>query len=348
MADLYTPTAAERYQRRGLWGVLTGATPQEEEIARAYAQFREGTPEQPGTTMGAGPLESGFVPTGINPLAEQTMDILGFQTPQRDVGGIPAQPAGDPMALIKGLLGAGPEGQKQAVELMGGLGHGKSQGSQASLKRIKGIDESGYETMSFIDPYSGQEISSQRTGKFAFDDQIKVGTKWIQESQIQRVAPALQYLDKGLQDFKAGKGFPGVGRGKNITWARYGLTPEGRRMKAMVQVIQNADLKVMSGGAVTDSEAYRDTLSKALTAANSAEDFAHIYETMIRPMWSSSSANIRASFDPRALAELERRNPAAKKFLYVDQWKTEQREAPRNKPQKKPASKGGFKIISVE
>jgi len=346
MRDAYLPTASERFQSRGLLGVLTGPTDRDKLLADAYAQFREGVPAQPGTTVGAGPLEGGFVPTGINPLAEQTMDILGFQTPQRDVGGTPAQPAGDFMDLVTNLTKAGPEGQKLAESLMGKLGVGKAQGSQAAVKKVQGVDESGYKTVSFVDPLSGQKISTQRTGEFAFDDQLKAGTKWIQESQIQRVAPALQYLDKGLQDYNAGKGWPGVGRGKNISWTRYALSPEGRRMKAMVQVIQNADLKVMSGGAVTDSEAYRDTLSKALTAANSAEDFAKIYETMIRPMWASSSANIRASFDPRALAELERRNPAAKKFLYVDQWKT---ESPPASPDKKPGkSKSGFKIISVE
>ena len=135
MRDAYLPTASERFQSRGLLGVLTGPTERDKLLANAYAQFAQGVPAQPGTTVGAGPLEGGFVPTGINPLAEQTMDILGFQTPQRDVGGTPAQPAGDPMALIQNLIGAGPEGQKLALDLMGGL---------ASTQKKSGMERTGF------------------------------------------------------------------------------------------------------------------------------------------------------------------------------------------------------------
>jgi hypothetical protein len=108
MRDIGLPSASERYQKRGLWGVISGATPEEKAIASALQQFREGNQ----TTVNAGPLESGYVP-----LAQ---------------GQTEGAPPGDVNELMKNLIGSGPEGIAQAQKIASMLGMNKGQGSQGS------------------------------------------------------------------------------------------------------------------------------------------------------------------------------------------------------------------------
>jgi len=131
----YLPSASQRYKERGLLGVLTGATPQEEAIAQAYSQFRQGL--QP-TTVNAGPLQGGYVPL------EQGQQQAG----QADYAG-----------LLNQLVASGPQGLEQAKILGSMLGMGKGQGSQGSQffgNVVYGQDEKGNLTGYLINKQTGQ------------------------------------------------------------------------------------------------------------------------------------------------------------------------------------------------
>jgi len=108
MRDIPILTPMQRFQSGGLLGLLAGPSPQEEAIAQAYSQFRQGL--QP-TTVNAGPLQGGYVPL------EQGQQQAG----QADYAG-----------LLNHLLASGPQGLEQAKQLAATLGMGKGQGSQGS------------------------------------------------------------------------------------------------------------------------------------------------------------------------------------------------------------------------
>jgi len=134
MRDIPIMSPMERFQTRGLLGLLAGPSPQEEAIAQAYSQFRQGL--QP-TTVNAGPL----LDTGASPTQNALNTIMGG----RSSGYVPLeqgqQQAGqaDYAGLLNHLLASGPQGLEQAKILGSMLGMGKSQGSQAKPQQVKAI-----------------------------------------------------------------------------------------------------------------------------------------------------------------------------------------------------------------
>jgi len=160
MRDIPMPTTfSERYRKHGLIQALRGDTPQEAMIKKAYSQFSEGVPAQPGTIEGAGPLLEGYIPLEQGQV----------------VGAAPARPAGDFMDLVTNLTKAGPEGQKLAESLMDNLGVGKQSGSRARPLQIKG-EKNGVRGTFIKDPSTYEEV-----------DFIPEGAAPIPESAAKRI-----------------------------------------------------------------------------------------------------------------------------------------------------------------
>lgn len=132
-------------------------------------------------------------------------------------------------------------------------------------------------------------------GKDYSDDLKGLANAW-EKSTIGRAIPAVKTIDTYMTRYP--DNLPGVGYLKNTPKARYLLSSEGKAMLDAKQWLFNADLKLMSGGAVTDSEAERQKISNALDMAHSAEDYRRVYRTLIKPLYVLTMKGMMGAYSP--------------------------------------------------
>ena len=124
--------------------------------------------------------------------------------------------------------------------------------------------------------------------------ETKALSKQWEDSNIARIMPAIELLDSYMDKYP--NELPGRGNLKNINVATYLLTDEGKELKRATQWLFNTDLKIMSGGAVTDPEAARGEIANALNAASTAEDYRKAYKTLIKPLYKNVFDGMMAGY----------------------------------------------------
>lgn len=200
----------------------------------------------------------------------------------------------------------------------------------SNMDTLLGIRASGQETgVPFIDQYSPDmarsSLAEKRQGLVATDytsptgdktrtftpkkDLLKGGqvdmgkdltpdveklSKHYADSQIGRALPAIQSIDSFMA--KHPKELPGVGILKNIGKTEYFKTDEGKQFNAAVRWLYDTDLKVVSGGAVTDNEAERAKIRNAMSVAHTAEDYRRVYKSLIKPLYMNTIEGMRGGY----------------------------------------------------
>lgn len=227
-----------------------------------------GTPEQ------IQKLKQGLEDAGLSALEAKTLDV-GRMKAEKPSGSI-----ADQLALIAGGVTPGtkisdvsPQTAKDVLaERKGGM-------TSVVVTLPDGSQQKMMIPTASIAKTGGAVID---TGKDYSKDVIGY-QKFVKDSDLNRVLPALEKMEELLKKYPAGP--PGAGGIKNISVAKYLLTPEGREFNRIRQWIFNTDLKVVSGGAVTDTEAERAKIANALGPDASAEDYRRAYNDLIKPLY---------------------------------------------------------------
>jgi len=153
---------------------------------------------------------------------------------------------------------------------------------------------------------------SDLAGKPILDKHLNERTaklgKTVADSRVASIYPALKILDKAVDAYDSGAEIPGIGYAKNMPIATFVKTPLGKHIAAARQLLQNEEMKQISGGAVTDPEAIRNEIARAMTKAHSAEDWIRVYKEMIRPMYNAIFRNVIAEAGPDAVDVYRKRS----------------------------------------
>lgn len=142
----------------------------------------------------------------------------------------------------------------------------------------------------------------------------------ITKTRIAAAAPALQRVDKAIEQYEKTGELPGIGNLKNLPVAQFVKTPEGRYIRSMVQRLFNEELRQASGVAVTEWEEERKRIEQALGTANTAADYVRVYTDMLRPAWNLAIANVIASAGPDAVEAYKKRSKFDFGGLYNDKY----------------------------
>lgn len=150
------------------------------------------------------------------------------------------------------------------------------------LIRTESVSPTGEKSLTFIPQSQLLKGATIEQGK-DYSTDVRHYSDNVEKSQISRALPALNKIDELIK--KHPNGIPGRGGLKNIGVAAYLLTEEGKEFNRATQWLFNTDLKVVSGGAVTDTEAERAKIANALNAASTAEDYRKAYTDLIKPLY---------------------------------------------------------------
>lgn len=142
----------------------------------------------------------------------------------------------------------------------------------------------------------------------------------ITKTRIAAAAPALQRVDKAVEQFEKTGELAGIGQLKNLPVSQFVKTPEGRYIRSMVQRLFNEELRQASGVAVTEWEEERKRIEQALGVANTAADYVRVYRDMLRPAWNLAIANVVASAGPDAVEAYKKRSKFDFGALYNDKY----------------------------
>jgi len=336
MRDIPIMSPMERFQTRGLLGLLAGPSPQEEAIAQAYSQFRQGL--QPKAEL-----------SGIN------LPVTG------EVANLPAeQGQPDYQQLIGNLVASGPGGVEQAQNIAkmqylqgmgsrkGGQGHPtttllsmRSLGIQTGNPVIDAMSQQDAATAlnqvqsvtKLTSSTPGGEESTRlvpkteaagggvvgKNARNVFENDVTKLSNEITKSRLPAIIPAVTNIDKGILQYDQGKGLPGIGRLKNARMSQYLKTPAGRQMFAAVNTLFSEELRQASGLAVTFTEEERARINNALQPSNSVADFVKVYKQLIRPRLQNIVGGIVAGKPPQAVDLYDKRNKRFSLRKFVNQ-----------------------------
>lgn len=187
-----------------------------------------------------------------------------------------------------------------------------------SYNEVTSYDENGNVVTNYVPKLESRGRSADKTVNKRASDLYTL----VDKSRLMAVGPALKVIDSKMSEYEKTGKIEGVGNLKNIRATDWVKTQEGRYMVSVVQLLENEELRQASGLAVTEPEAARKEVANALKAANTADDYARVFKTMIRPRWNNLIQGLKASSGNDAYEVIKRRG------IDLDKIAGEEKQAP--------------------